>query len=350
MPVKGLTDGPPAFVEIGRIRKGAPRVQGEFPKDLDYFRLDLYEGEEEAAKRFFEIYGAEPKELDVVLPFDRAEDNFVAWREAYLRGGLVHRCDGEFVHYEIDIETGERTVYNRQPEKRCDGTVPVGFYVSKGKRKPLYCEPRGRLKVILPLLRRMAFLTVVTGSKHDIVNLTAQLKAIEKLAGKVSGIPFVLRRRMKEISRPDPDTGRKVRTRKSLLSIEPDPRYVDAKLAAMEIEAIPQLDAPTRGFIEPSYRSLGGAAMYDEQDAIEEAEYFEDEDNGEREVEEPEGDGPFGKPVDPILEYFARVHKLGLTTQDGKDIAAECENDWELALKKLEEQHTPPDEGVAKDQ
>lgn len=235
MGIKGLTDRGAMFPEIGRIRKGAPKGKNKPGEDLTYFRIEVDEREEEAFEIIQARYGDEPRELDVLLPFNTVSENFEAWREAYLAGGLIHRCDGERVWYEIDHETGEKVVTNGEPYKACDGETPVAYY---GNNKPLHCTPTGRLKVLLQPLQRLAFFTVLTSSLHDIINLDRQLDAILQINGSLVGVPLKLRRRPLKISTPG-EGGKRVRREKWLLSIEADPTWVKAKLTEMKAAALP---------------------------------------------------------------------------------------------------------------
>ena len=91
--------------------------------------------------------------------------------------------------------------------------------------------------VIVPELKRLAYLMVKTTSKNDCKELSGNLAAIEIEAGKMGrdlrGIPFVLRRVKREVSTPPAKAGEKrVRREKWLLHIEAAPEWV-----AMQIEA-----------------------------------------------------------------------------------------------------------------
>lgn len=248
MPIKGLTDQPRQFCEIGHIRKGAPKPKNKQQPgaDLTYFRATFEEGEEEAAEMFLEAYGSEPREINIRLPFNTVDENFDAWRKVYVRGGLVHRCDGEYIDYEVDIETGDTLVMNgldtNGNKVKCDGE-PVTWYTDKqGQEQPVCCEPKGRLKVIIPELRRLAFMVVLTTSVWDILNISRQLEAIRYVNdGKLQNVPLVLKRRPREISTPSGTDGKRARREKWLLSIEADPAWVEA-----QILALPAFDEPLR--------------------------------------------------------------------------------------------------------
>jgi hypothetical protein len=271
MPIKGLTDRGASFPEIGRIRKGAKKTSNRPGEDLQWFRVEFDEFEQETAAKFIEIYGDQPRLLRIVLPLPTSikpggeidNPNWDAWREAYLAGGMVHRCDGERVWYHINPMTGEHEVRNGEPETICpcatspDGKTPIGYYVNqKGKETPVHCEYIGRLQVILPELERFAYLTLITQSFYDIINLSQQMNGYIQIHGNLQGIPFIVQRKPAEIPAPIGENGRKVRITKWMLSIETDPDWVKAKLESMRQAAIPQLPEGSSLFEEAEFRDV----------------------------------------------------------------------------------------------
>ena len=321
MGIKGLTDRAAQFPCIGQIRKGAPKpADGKKPgADLKWFRVEFDEREAVSAEVFAKHYGPKPTEVDILLPFNSVEENFEAWRETYVAGGLVHRCDGERIWYEIDPRTGEKLVTNGVPEKRCDGHRE--------------CKPTGRLKVLIPQLQRLAYLTVMTTSLHDIMNLSRQLEALLQINGKLAGVPLKLRRRPVMISTPSGEGGKRARREKWLLSIEADPHWVKAKLLAMKAAALPGnglgeetplLEAPDEPDEEPADELLQDPPP---------------------ETAQPRTNGnPIGD--DPSSRYWAAVHSAGLDRDAGKAILDEVGGDFEVARQKVEEQHVPKDQGA----
>ncbi len=226
MPIIGLTDQPRAFVELGQLRKGAPKPKDQQRpgKDLTYFRATFEDSEEKAANMFQETYGDEPREINIRLPFNTVDENFDAWQEAYVRGGLIHRCNGEYIQYEVNPQTGDvlvrRGLDTDGNEVKCDGSAD--------------CKPTGRLKVIIPELRRLAFMTVLTTSVWDILNISRQLEAIRHVNDeKLQNIPLILKRRPREISTPSGTGGKRARREKWLLSIEADPDWVATRILAL---------------------------------------------------------------------------------------------------------------------
>ncbi len=294
MPIKGLTDRKLAFPEIGQIRKGAPKTGNKPGKDLPYFRVVFDEAEKEAERIFRSVYGAQPREINILLPFNELDRVWEAWLEAYTAGRMVARADGEKFLYLLDTETGDVVVKDGidvktgQPRPYVEG-APVGYYTDKhGQRQPIFCKPVGRLKVVIPELRRLAYLTVLTTSIHDIINIDSQLQALQRVnGGKIAGIPLVLRRRPKKVSVPKPD-GQRVRMTKYLLSVEADERWVKAAVAALEAASRPMLAARPAAALpaEDGVRDMEdgmrdeGLGMRDEEGreaAFEEAEFVDAE-------------------------------------------------------------------------
>jgi len=239
MAIKGLTDRGMAFPEIGQIRKGAKKTSNRPGKDLDHFRVEFAEGEEEAAIRFAQAYpGPKITEIRIVLPFNEITRMWDPFLEAHTAGRMVARSDGEKYLYLIDTKTGEIVVNNGVPFMAYDPKLPCG---KDYKGKPVYCKPTGRLKVFVPELERAAYLTVHTGSWHDIGNLSDQLSAFYNFNnGQIAGIPLVLRRRNKKVSIPGED-GKRMRVTKSLLSIEVDQVWARGKMKEIKHLASPEV-------------------------------------------------------------------------------------------------------------
>lgn len=233
MPIRGLTtltERAASFPIIGTIRKGAPKPNEKQPgRDLTHFRFTAVDPA--AATLFQNNYGDKPTEIRVYLPFPTADENFSTWQEEWVAGGLVHRCDGvECVLW-----------YDKQ----------AGGYSQQRKPCPGGCKQVGRLSVVIREFQRLALVTVLTTSKHDIMELWGNLTAAQVLRPSgLTGIPFVLCRRPRMISTPSGPNGQRARREKHLLTIEPDPAWVQHQLAAMQRAATPGLaPAPSRRLI-----------------------------------------------------------------------------------------------------
>ncbi len=228
MAIKGLTDqGTPRMPSVGTIRKGAPKPKsGNRPgKDLSWFRLDT--NDKSVQKLWNVLYPKEPREIEVFLPHNDIKDNFSAWMEHWVAGGLVHRCDGE----KVIIQRGKNGEYETWDE-------------GEGPDCPGGCAIAGRLVVMISEMRRMATLTVVTSSKHDVLNLSANLLRYYEMRQNLRGIPFVLSRVERAISTPSGKNGGRARRKKWLLQLEPAPTWVSAQLSYLESMALPRVQLP----------------------------------------------------------------------------------------------------------
>jgi hypothetical protein len=215
MPIQSLIRGA-AFPEIGQLRKGGEKPEsGKAPgKDLNYFRFTS--DDPEAVAQFAATFGDKPRSIGVFLPLPSLTDNFDAWCEEYTAGAIQHRCDGV----------------------TCVGwRDKSGAWQTTPKPCPGGCKATGRLKVFIPAFKRMAFVTVLTTSKHDIVNLHSSLAALEAVNGKLQGIPLILRRVEREISTPS-GNGQRARRKKWLLQIEAEPQWAALQFGAMREAAL----------------------------------------------------------------------------------------------------------------
>lgn len=221
MPIVGLTDTvAPRFPRLGKLRKGGPKTGNKPGEDLTHFRFD---GEGEIASAFADAYGQAPATLHVYLPFGTIDECFQTWKEKWVAGGLVHRCDGKTMHI---WRNGNG--YSREA-RACDGG----------------CDEVGRLEVILPELIRAGFVGYVTLETHginDMLGLQATLAAAYAARHDLRGIEFVLRRVEREISTPSPD-GKRVRRKKWIVELAPAPRWAQMQLALAQAAAL-GLEAP----------------------------------------------------------------------------------------------------------
>ncbi|MGH9767213.1 MAG: hypothetical protein ACREAB_07240 [Blastocatellia bacterium] len=217
MAILGLTDQGGSFPEIGVLRKGAPKPEnGNKPgADLTYFRLDT--NDEAFARKFKEFYGEEPRVIHAFVPYNTTAQNFEAWREEWGASSLKHRCNGQTTVLWL---------------------TPHGTYSHEMKPCPGRCKPTGRLKIIIPELKRMAHVAIVTTSIHDILTINANLQALELARGSLRGIPLLIRRAPREISAPGTN-GQRIRREKWLITIEAQPSWVELQLAAQERAALP---------------------------------------------------------------------------------------------------------------
>lgn len=217
MAIKGLTDRQATFPQIGVLRKGAAKPDKGPGRDLNHFRFDSDDAD--AVRVFNECYGDEPRQIFAYVPYQTTAENFEAWKEDWVASSLKHRCDGETM---VRWLTPQGT-YSTEP-RPCTGG----------------CKQVGRLKIIVPQLKRMAFVTVLTTSIHDIIEINSNLQALEAARGDLRGIPLIIRRAPREISTPGPD-GKRVRREKWLISVEAQPQWVEQQLQVAAAAAMPSL-------------------------------------------------------------------------------------------------------------
>lgn len=240
MPIIGITDnGRASFPSLGTLRKGGPR-QGNAPgKDLETFRFTSERPE--VAEAFVSAYGEYPSRLHVYLPYATVDENLDAWREEWVAGGLVHRCDGQTM---VRWRTPEG-YYSSEPRPcpYCSGEA------ERTAERP-GCKPVGRLSLILPELVQagyVGYVTLITTSIHDIASLTASLKDAARMRGHTEdglrGIEWVLWRQREMISTPA-GQGKRARRPKWLVKIAPASAWVQRQLELAKASAMGQLPEP----------------------------------------------------------------------------------------------------------
>ena len=304
MPIPGLRDQQAlSFPKIGDIRKGSKKQEnGQMGKDLTYFRYAPIEGEELAEAAFHEVYGDEPREINAFLPFDEINRNLEAYMELHTAGALQCRGDieGDKCFMWRDKASGEM----QHIPKDCPMPICKG------------CKETGRLKIIIPELRRLAYVTVHTTSKWDVIELTRNLGALRKLTGNgLKGIPLVLKRRPRIVSTPRPG-GKRVRQEKWLLSIEADQRWVEAQLCAMEIAALPNTHIAELS--PPEVEEIDEETFVDEiTGEIMDAEPAEEPEPEPETEKRPSTNGQWSRPMNPInTRYSLRFRSEWVKGQD----------------------------------
>jgi hypothetical protein len=272
MPIIGLTDQPARLPRVGQIRKGAPKAVRQPGADLNYFRFVPVAEEDVAPQRvtrdgraqpnyvevdksdirdedgrtlsqiFTDAYGDKPTEIKLLLAYDTMDQCWQAWKEEWSGAALMHRCDGRDCERWWDPKLGQ---YSFEP-KKCPN--------------PDACLPRGYLRVILPCFQRLVEVSVLTGSKFDILTLSQNLKIVESLQRMqngvllpLRGIPCILHRGTRTITRQltvedrnnphfGEKTGKRQRVTKSLLYLEVDREFITRRLAVDRLEALPKFD------------------------------------------------------------------------------------------------------------
>lgn len=263
-PIAGLTDVPRAFLKLGQIRKGEKDPQTDAPRDLDYFRVTFYDDEKECETLFREVYGEQPRAINIRLAFPNIADVWDANLECYSKGGLIAKASSaqdpvtlqEVVKWFFyrDHQTGQVLVRNGFPvgddgiefmKKPIDLTQPVYSYKNRRDEKvDAFLEPVGRLNVVVPELAsiRVGYLEFRPGSPKDIAAISRELAAIDHMArqaGKdITGIPMRLTRREEEITKNI--NGKLSRGPSWLVHIEVGGEWGGKALEYIERKALPE--------------------------------------------------------------------------------------------------------------
>lgn len=287
MPIKGLTDRGASFPRIGELRKGGEKPAGNKPgPDLKHFRFTSQHPE--VLESFTARYGTHPTAVNVYLPFATAAENFEAWIEEWGAGSLKWRGDGETL-----------VVWQK----------PDGTYSREPKPQPAGGKQSGRLKIIIPELGRLAYVTALTTAVNDIMEMQSTLDAYEALRGDLRGIPFVLSRVPRMVSTPG-QGGQRVRREKWLWHLEAQPVWVQAQLSVMQRDAL-----PGGRIVEGQYQLGAGAVDLDT------GEIFDDDDESAQPVKQqaqpaaplivganPDGTMPARSAEDTRAEILAGVN------------------------------------------
>lgn len=220
-------------------RRDGTTYEVEYPVQDDHFVLT-------DAPEIAEVYGDEPTELDVLLPFPDIARNFDAFYTVWAGGVLVCKGDGEQVQYAAPFRAEEKNkrtrVYNAPGDTLVsDGQAQVAFSWNgqnfapgdivpcPGATADLYphcaaCRISAILKVLMakPELFRLGYYQVATGSKRNYDTILGTLELVSGYGRlPLSGIQFKLR--LVEESATYTENGQRKATKKHFLQLEPDP-------------------------------------------------------------------------------------------------------------------------------
>lgn len=235
MSILGLT-GDARWPRLGVLRKGAPKPNEKQPgKDLGE-KLRFVAVDQSVADDWMDTYGnAEIEEITVRLPYASVDENWQAYREHWVSGGLVYRCDGR-QHILWQDGNGEYVTDDPRP---CPGAS-------------CQAKPVGRLDLICLDFARLGAVTLLTTSINDIRNIDGCIRALALTVGDLSRIPMRLTRVTREISTPSGNNGKRARRKVWLLHLEAAPDWVRAirdgraaveRLAAADVLSLPAPEA-----------------------------------------------------------------------------------------------------------
>ncbi len=167
--IKGISERR-RLPRLGKIRlgvKGVSQTGKSYPIEKDHFIVP-----QEVA----DVYGAAPKELDVMFPVDDPEVVFPQ-RLVWFGQSKGAKCmgDGERAS-RLNETTGEWV------ERAC----PCEFLKSK------QCQQRAHLLVILPQVTMGGIYQIDCSSYHSIVDLNSGIDYVSALVGRISMVPLKL--------------------------------------------------------------------------------------------------------------------------------------------------------------
>ena len=236
MPIHGLTQTTEKIPEIGRLRKGEEATAGKIGRDLKYFRFTAVD-EKQFEERFLSVFGQQPTRIPFYLPYGDIERNFESWMLEFGKSGLKRQCDAQVIQMELGPDELMQ-VYEH-------GAGPPCLMSSGGCQ----CKPRGRLAMLIPQLQRYGIVSLLTGSKHDIMTISGMLVHLHRkmeMAGRsMTEIPLVVSRHDQKVStrykRKGSEEMTRTQTVKSLLRIEILPEWLEAN--AFMLEEVTTFDA-----------------------------------------------------------------------------------------------------------
>lgn len=213
--IKGWTDSV-RIPRLGTIALGMKDEKG-IPHAVDYFVVP---------QEVQEVYGPQPRELDIVLPSEDLESIFPAYLKRYgNQYGLICRGDGEYASVNetyarnsgaeyglkvengviVDMTTGEVATVEKSggqgwvqipcPYKNCQ------HYINKK------CREVAVFSALLPKVPGvLGAYSIDTGSFNSYQNIKNSLLILKAMVGRISFIPLKLKVRMQEVH---PNVGEK---------------------------------------------------------------------------------------------------------------------------------------------
>jgi len=193
MPIENLS-GIVRLPRMGKIRLGEKVNDGQYPKALDYFRVEEDGGitSEKAARAFHNIYGEKPNVIDIMFPDEDIERFFPQFYTAYTKRGKICQGDGKTARRWTSEDDTRQLV-----DIPCQG-LQCEWYMAKK------CRRLATLQIILPKVPGLGVWQISTTSKNGIINVNSGVKLIQNLTGgRVSFIPLKLSLTEAEVLGPD---------------------------------------------------------------------------------------------------------------------------------------------------
>jgi hypothetical protein len=185
MPIEGISEIT-RIPRLGKIHLGVKvPTKGNkevlYPKATDYFVCP---------QEVTEVYGPNPKELDIMFPVEEPELFAQQFLRAYsLSQGLVCIGTGVEARRKVDIDTGAMADHSTKKwewkETICN---PQDCPEYEGKR----CRRVMNLQFMMPTVPGIGVYQIDTSSFYSIVNINSMIKMLKGILGRCSLIPLTL--------------------------------------------------------------------------------------------------------------------------------------------------------------
>ncbi len=303
MPIRNLTGGQ-AFTRIGKLHKGGAKSAKGFGRDLTYWRfVPEVEDSKDCLDAWNDAYGENPTSITVHIAHETMDKVFSFWREEWGKGGLKHRCDGEYC-----VKWREGDHYVNDPDQILKHRCP---YKDLPEEKKL-CKQVGRL-VVMPVAMLgdgyTGTIMLETHSWNDIKHLKAILQELAKMnGGSLRGIPCILSRQKQTITRKTQQGPKRVQ--KYLARLSPTPEWLAAHLAS--IPSSTSISIPS-GAADEIVAEIADDEPEEPPDGDEWGEFLLDDEDAEVVDETPAAQptwGTFSKQQQRM--FHARANKLNL--------------------------------------
>lgn len=265
MPIVGITDRSGMFMEIGRIRKGEEKTPNAPGKNLSHFRAAFRPDEKEAKDIFLSLYGAEPRMINIRFAYPDIARNWDAYYEAHAKGGMIAQATGDVADggawkYYYDSESGQVHIRDYIARDEIgESLVKEGPHLDRPittQGKPVFLKMVGKLKVVIPELRRVGHMVLVTTSIYDISAIDQELKGYVDMARMVNRticeIPFILLRREEEITKKI--DGKKVKGKDWMVHVIPSGEWTSLAMNTLNRLSLEEIvEGETRLLPAPSH-------------------------------------------------------------------------------------------------
>ena len=194
--MKGMNLRNQLFPELGYITS----TRYQYGKNRQFeFKLDR--GFQIEADRLFLAYGLDVRAIDVMLPFDEMNRNFRTYYSAKANGITIMGSDGKTISWLKDpismlplVSNGRAIIPIPEWNVRTGDAVPFRNLTKWGSDIEVTTSKKAMLKVMLPDLHNLSYMSVILSNPDDIDSMAQHLTAIENAStGHLTNIPMQLK-------------------------------------------------------------------------------------------------------------------------------------------------------------